>query len=97
MHSRIASTGRHPNVKPLQRRAWDYLIDNFYYTSSGVGWAPPVKYVQKVVGPERMMYAMDYPWQFVPEEVGALDAMDVDEATKKAFFEDNARRLFRID
>ncbi len=97
MHGRIASTGRHPNVKPLERRAWDYLIDNFYYTSSGVGWAPPVRYVQEVIGMERMMYAMDYPWQFVPEEVGALDAMEIDDTAKKAFFEDNARRLFRIE
>lgn len=96
MHTRIASTGRHPNVKPLKRRAWDYLCDNFYYTSSGVGWAPPIQYVQNVVGVDRMMYAMDYPWQFVPEEVGALDAMDIPDTAKKAFFEDNARRLFRI-
>ena len=96
MHSRIAATGRHPNVKPLKRRAWDYLVDNFHYTSSGVGWAPPIRYVQDVVGVDRMMYAMDYPWQYVPDEVGALDAMDIGDAAKKAFFEDNARKLFRI-
>ena len=97
MHGRIAATGRHLNVQPLKRRAWDYLCDNFHYTSSGVGWAPPIKYVMDVIGTDRMMYAMDYPWQFVKEEVGALDAMDIDAAAKKAFFEDNARRLFRID
>jgi 5-carboxyvanillate decarboxylase len=96
MHSRIAATGRHPNVKPLKRRAWDYLCDNFHYTSSGVGWAPPIQFVQEQVGVDRMMYAMDYPWQFVKEEVGALDAMDISDAAKKAFFEDNARKLFRI-
>ncbi|MCI5078619.1 amidohydrolase family protein [Oricola sp.] len=96
MHTRISSTDRHPNVRPLKRRAWDYLCDNFYYTSSGVGWAPPVKFVQDVVGVDRMLYAMDYPWQFVPEEVGALDAMDITEDAKKAFFEDNARKLFKI-
>jgi 5-carboxyvanillate decarboxylase len=96
MHTRIAATGRHPNVKPLKRRAWDYLCDNFYYTSSGVGWAPPIQFVQDQVGVDRMMYAMDYPWQFVKEEVGALDAMDICDADKKAFFEGNARRLFKI-
>lgn len=96
MHGRISKTERYPEVRPLKRRAWDYLIDNFYYTSSGIGWAPPIKYVQDVIGPERMLYAMDYPWQFVPEEVGALDAMDVPEETLKMFFEDNARRLFKI-
>jgi 2,3-dihydroxybenzoate decarboxylase len=96
MHGHISVSNRYDEVKPLKRRAWDYLIDNFYYTSSGVGWAPPIQYIQDVIGVERMMYAMDYPWQFVPEEVGALDAMQIDEAAKKAFFEDNARKLFNI-
>ena len=86
MHGHISKTGRHPNVQPLKRRAWDYLIDNFYYTSSGVGWAPPVKFVQEVIGVDRMMYAMDYPWQYVPEEVGVFDHMEVsDEATQRWF------------
>jgi 5-carboxyvanillate decarboxylase len=96
MHGHISKTGRYDNVQPLKRRAWDYLIDNFYYTSSGVGWAPPVEYVQKVIGMDRMMYAMDYPWQFVAEEVGVFDAMDVGEAGRKAFFEDNARKVFKL-
>nr|WP_264298914.1 amidohydrolase [Pseudooceanicola spongiae] len=71
-------------------------MDNFYYTSSGVGWAPPIAYVRKVISPERMLYAMDYPWQFVPEEVGALDAMGIGEKGLKQVFEGNARRLFKI-
>ncbi|WP_425419852.1 amidohydrolase family protein [Oricola indica] len=96
MHTRIASTGRHPGVKPLKRRAWDYLCDNFHYTSSGVGWAPPIKFVMDTVGTDRMMYAMDYPWQFVQEEVGELDSMEIPLEDKKAFFEENARKLFKI-
>ena len=97
MHGHISRTARYPAVGPLKRRAWDYLIDNFHYTSSGIGWTPPVRFVQEVIGVERMLYAMDYPWQFVPDEVGVFDAMEVEDATKKAFFEDNARRLFKID
>lgn len=96
MHGHISKTGRYPNVKPLKRRAWDYLMDNFYYTSSGIGWEPPIRFVQDNIGMDRMMYAMDYPWQFVPDEVGALDAMDIGEAGLKMFFEDNARRVFKI-
>jgi 2,3-dihydroxybenzoate decarboxylase len=96
MHTRIAANKRHPNVKPLKRRAWDYLCDNFHYTSSGVGWAPPIRFIQDNVGMDRMMFAQDYPWQFVPGEVGALDAMDCGAEGLKMFFEDNARKLFAI-
>ncbi len=96
MHGHISKSDRYAGVQPLKRRAWDYLIDNFYYTSSGIGWAPPIKFVQEVIGPERMLYAMDYPWQFVPEEVGALDTMDISAEHLKMFYEDNARKLFKI-
>lgn len=97
MHGHISVTNRYPGVGPLKRRAKDYLRENFIYTNSGVGWAPPVKFVQEVISPDRMMYAMDYPWQFVPEEVGILEStLGLDDAGLKQFFEDNARRVFKI-
>jgi 2,3-dihydroxybenzoate decarboxylase len=40
---------------------------------------------------------MDYPYQYVPEEVGFCDAMTIPDADKKAFFESNARRVFKLD
>ncbi len=95
MHGHISVTGRYPHVNPLKRKASDYLRDNFYYTSSGVGWGPPIMFIRDVIGPERMMYAMDYPWQFVPDEVGWLEQMPLDDAGKKQFFEDNARKVFK--
>lgn len=97
MHGHISVTGRYPHVKPLKRKASDYLRENFHYTSSGIGWAPPILFIREVIGAERMMYAMDYPWQFVPDEVGWLDNLPLDDAGKKQFFEDNARRLFKIE
>jgi 5-carboxyvanillate decarboxylase len=96
MHGHISVSKRYPHVNPLKRKASDYLRDNFSYTSSGVGWAPPIMFVREVIGPDRMMYAMDYPWQFVPEEVAELEKMPLDEAAMKQFFEGNARRTFRI-
>ncbi|MCT7374121.1 amidohydrolase family protein [Chelativorans salis] len=96
MHGHISVSRRYPNVRPLKRKASDYLRENFHYTSSGVGWAPPVMFVREVIGADRMMYAMDYPWQFVPSEVGELEAMPIGETAMKQFFEDNARALFKI-
>ncbi len=96
MHTRISRSNRHPNVKPLKRLASDYLKENFHYTSSGIGWTPPIMFCREVIGPDRMMYAMDYPWQFVPEEIGELETMPIGDAGLKQFFEDNARALFKI-
>jgi 2,3-dihydroxybenzoate decarboxylase len=97
MHGHISVSKRYEHVHPLKRKASDYLKENFHYTSSGVGWAPPVMFIREVIGADRMMYAMDYPWQFVPSEVGVLEQMPIGEAGLKQFFEDNARALFKIE
>jgi 2,3-dihydroxybenzoate decarboxylase len=39
---------------------------------------------------------MDYPYQYVPDEVGFCDAMTIPDADKKAFFEGNPRRVFKL-
>ncbi len=96
MHTRISNSNRCPGAQPLKRKASDYLRENFYYTSSGVGDPKPIMYVQDVIGADRVMYAMDYPWQYVVEETAYLDAMPVAPEVLKAFYEDNARKVFGI-
>lgn len=52
----------------------DYLRENIYVTTSGMAWEPAVTFIQSVLGMDRVL-AMDYPCQFVPEEVEAMDAL----------------------
>jgi len=49
-----------------------------------------------VVGADRVLYAMDYPYQYVPEEVTAMDRMPLTDADKKAFFQTNAEQVFKL-
>jgi 2,3-dihydroxybenzoate decarboxylase len=42
------------------------------------------------------MYAMDYPYQYHPEEVAAQDAMAMNMQDKKAFFQTNAQKVFDL-
>jgi 2,3-dihydroxybenzoate decarboxylase len=53
-------------------------------------------FVRSVIGADRVMYAMDYPYQFVPEEVSVTDKLPVSDAEKKAFYQDNAEAVFGI-
>ena len=96
MHNRISKTGRYENVHPLKREARDYLRENFYYTTSGVADPAPIMFVRDVIGPDRMMYAMDYPWQYEPKEVGILDHLPVSPEELAQFYEGNAARLFKL-
>lgn len=96
MHGATVRSQRYPFMKPLKHPVSHYLRNNVYITNSGVAWQPAIEFCQKVIGVERVLYAMDYPYQFVPEEVGFCDAMTISAADKRAFFEGNARRVFKL-
>jgi 5-carboxyvanillate decarboxylase len=96
MHGASVRSGRYASQPKLQRRASDYLRENFYYTTSGMAWTPPIRYVQSVMGMDRVMYAMDYPYQFVPEEVSVTDELPIGYENLKAFYQTNAERVFKL-
>jgi 5-carboxyvanillate decarboxylase len=96
MHGSTVRSNRYPFMKPLKHPVSHYLRNNVYITNSGVAWQPAIEFCQKNIGVDRVLYAMDYPYQFVPEEVGFCDAMTIPDADKRAFFEDNARRVFKL-
>jgi predicted TIM-barrel fold metal-dependent hydrolase len=45
---------------------------------------------------DRVLYGMDYPYQYSVEEVIALDNMNMAPAVKKKFFQTNAEHLFKF-
>lgn len=96
MHRAGVSSKRYPFMGPIAKTPTDYLRENFYITNSGVAWEPAIKFAQQVLGMDRVLYAMDYPYQCPAEEVVALDAMDMPLADKKQFFQTNAERVFKL-
>jgi predicted TIM-barrel fold metal-dependent hydrolase len=96
MHRAQVSTKRYECLKPLKRKISDYMRENVYYTTSGMAWAPAIMFTRAVVGADRVLYAMDYPYQFVPEEVAAMERMPLSEQDKKAFFQSNAESVFKL-
>jgi 2,3-dihydroxybenzoate decarboxylase len=96
MHGASVRSGRYASQPKLARKASEYLREHFYYTTSGMAWTPPIRYAQEVMGMDRVMYAMDYPYQFVPEEVDVTDSLPIPSADLAAFYEQNARRVFKL-
>jgi 5-carboxyvanillate decarboxylase len=96
MHGASLRANRYASQPKLERKASDYLKENFYYTTSGMAWTPPIRYAQSVMGMDRVMYAMDYPYQFVPEEVNVTDALPIGYEDLKAFYQTNAERVFKL-
>ena len=96
MHGASVGSGRYANWKVLQRRPSDYLRENVYVTTSGMPWAPAIAFAQQVLGVDRVMYAMDYPYQYFVAEVAASDAIAGSLEDRTRFFQTNAERVFRL-
>jgi len=96
MHTAATRANRHPHMPKLRRTVGEYLRENVYVTNSGVAWAPAIMLCHQVMGPEHTLYAMDYPYQFVPSEVTVSDQLPMSAADKKKYFQTNAERLFKL-
>lgn len=96
MHQAGVRAGRYERMKPLGKTIAGYMRSNVLVTNSGMAWEPAVKFCQEVIGEDRVMYAMDYPYQYEADEVRAMDAMDMSAETKKKFFQTNAEKWFKL-
>ena len=96
MHASMVRANRYEGVKPLKKKPSEYLKENVWVTTSGMQWAPAIQFCQQVLGMDRVLYAMDYPYQFVPEEVKVTDELPISEADRKKLYQTNAEKVFRL-
>jgi len=82
--------------KPLKRLPSEYMRSNVWITTSGMNYVEPLLLSIKVLGAERVLYAVDYPFEDQAGAVRLLEAMPLTDAQKLLFCEQNAVRLFRI-
>jgi 2,3-dihydroxybenzoate decarboxylase len=82
-----------PKLKMLPS---DYIKRNIYITTSGLPWAPAITMAQSVLGMDRVLYAMDYPYQYRVEEVRMTDRFPISAANKKKLFQGNAEKVFSL-
>lgn len=96
MHAAGIRSGRYDFLKPLQLPISGYFKRNIFVTFSGVAWEPAIQFCKSTLGADRIMYAMDYPYQYQADEVAAQDAMTMSAEDKKAFFQTNAETVFGL-
>jgi 2,3-dihydroxybenzoate decarboxylase len=96
MHQATVRSKRYESMKPIQKRPSEYLCENFYITNSGVAWEHAIKFAQGFMGVDRVLYAMDYPYQYAVDEVNILDNMSMSLEDKTKFFQTNAETVFKL-
>jgi 2,3-dihydroxybenzoate decarboxylase len=84
------------DLQTIMRKPSEYFRDNFVITTSAMFWDPILTLSHEVIGADRIMFGVDYPFASSEEGVAWLDAAPLSEADKKKIYETNARRVFNI-
>ena len=85
-----------PERPKLEMKPSDYFLRNFAITTSGMNTPAAVRYCLEVLGSERIMFAIDYPFCDTAEAVAAMDAIEMSEADKANIYHRTAERIFAI-
>ena len=96
MHKAGVASQRYERLKPLKKGMVACLRENVLATTSGLPFPPAIKLMLEVMGEDRVMYAMDYPYEYVADEVRAHDLLDIPDATKRKLMQANAERVFGL-
>jgi len=96
MHAATVWAGRYDSLRPRELKPSEYMRRNVWVTTSGMAWAPAIMFCREVVGADRVLYAMDYPYEYVTDEVRRQDDLPLTVAEKKQFFQTNAELVFGL-
>lgn len=90
---RISKGGRPSKAKlPMAH----YLRENFYITTSGNFRTQALTDVLLEVGPDRVLYSVDYPFEDMAEAANWFDQAAISEPDRRKIAYSNARQLFHL-
>jgi 2,3-dihydroxybenzoate decarboxylase len=82
--------------RPRKLTVTEYLRRNFYVTTSGMFDTDTLKHTVSVMGADRVMYAVDYPYESTTEANEWFESVDLDPAAKRAIGYLNAARVLKL-
>ncbi len=85
-----------PAAKNLQRRLPEYFLQNFSITNSGFFTDPPLLLTLQVMGADRILFSVDYPYSTNEQGRTFLDNTSLSPADKEKISHLNAERLLHL-
>jgi predicted TIM-barrel fold metal-dependent hydrolase len=80
--------------RPAKRKMADYFCENFYLTTSGNFCTQSLIHAMLTVGAERLLFAVDYPFEDHAQGCAWFDAAEIAEADRIKIGRGNAMALF---
>jgi uncharacterized protein len=85
-----------PVATGLKRRVGDYFRDHFYVTTSGYFTDAPLLCTLMVLGADRILFSVDYPFSSNGRGRAFLDATPISEADREKIAHGNAERVLGL-
>lgn len=89
-------TSRGRDAHKIKRKPSEYVKDNFLITSSGVNDHNVLKYCHSALGPDNIMFAIDYPYQETEGAARFMQTAPLPEPDVEKIAHGNAERIFHI-
>ncbi len=86
-----------PFAKQLQQSVPHYFLHNFYVTTSGIFTYPPLLLAMQIMGVDRIMFSVDYPFSTNEQGRAFLDHASISPADKEKISHLNAERLLDLE
>ncbi|MDZ8104915.1 MAG: amidohydrolase family protein [Nostoc sp. DedQUE12a] len=83
-------------IKQRQKTPSEYFMDNFVVATSGVNWPPALMFALSVLGSERILFAIDYPYESTAKAVEGIDNTAMSDIDRKKIYHLNAENLFKL-
>jgi 2,3-dihydroxybenzoate decarboxylase len=78
------------------KRIQDYVRDNVYTTISGDWSVQALLCTMQVIGTDRMLFSVDYPFENMDEASEFLHNAPISESERAKLAHENASKLFRL-
>ena len=85
-----------PTAKHLQHSVPEYLLRNFHITTSGFFTNPPLLLAMEVMGADRIIFSIDYPYSANEQGRKFLDNASISPEDKEKISHLNAERLLKL-
>ena len=92
----MAHPGRPHREQPAAIRRRTFRR-NFWITTSGMFSSPQFLLLHQVLGPDRLLFSIDYPFSPNTQGRAFLDALEINPSDKAKLSHRNAERLLHLD
>ena len=87
---------RTPAPEKLKKAPSEYFKDNFFVTTSGMFWQPPMLCSYLALGAEKILFAVDYPMESNEVAVQFMEEVAICDSDKEKIYHLNAEKLLGL-